>query len=140
MMKKLTAYIIILTANIILMAHAVLPHHHHQLKFCIEGSHCHHHNVTDPLDRSHDHDGEDTSNCILKQLIIFPSTQIKQECKCTDLSDGHFLYHDWHAVEINDDLQSLAILEATEIEFPLLTPVNYLLIYNSAGLRAPPAV
>lgn len=140
MMKKLTVYTLILLANIILLAHAVLPHHHHQLQFCIEDSHCHHHNVPDPLDASHDHDGENSSDCLLKQLIIFPATQFKQVCKYTDGSDNPFIFHDWQVIEILKELQPIANSEATELLFPNITPTCYLLFSHSSGLRAPPAV
>lgn len=139
-MKKITAYIIILTANIILLAHAVLPHHHHQLQICIEGSHCHHHHAPEPIDTSHDHEGENSADCLLKQLIIFPSNHAKQACRCTDLTDGHFLVLDWHAIEMQQEQESMAILEATDLEFPSIVISYSHLLASSSSLRAPPAV
>jgi len=34
MLKKFTAIFFILCANVIFLAHAVIPHHHHENKVC----------------------------------------------------------------------------------------------------------
>ena len=139
-MKKVTAFILILLANIILLAHAVLPHHHHKLQFCTEVSHCNHHSNRNPWDTTHEHDGEEGSDCILKQLIIFPSNQVKQECNCTTSNDHHFTHEGWLAVEIYQSIQPRVVRLVTKIEIPLSTLPYAYLTSSPAGLRAPPVV
>lgn len=139
-MKKITAHTFLLLATILLLAHAVLPHHHHQLQFCIESSHCHHHNVPDPLASSHDHDGENSADCLLKQLIIFPANPVKQACKCTDLTDGHFHVYDWHAILFQHEQASVPDQKASEVEYPSLVFSYSRILSSVSGLRAPPAV
>jgi len=136
-MKKVTALIIILLANIILLAHAVMPHHHHQLQFCIEDTHCSHQN--NPFNNSHDHDGESSSDCILKQLIIFPSNHARQECKCIDLTDIHFP-HGLNAIELNYEFHYFGQTKVSEIDYPWIKLSYPHLLSASSGLRAPPAV
>lgn len=141
MLKKLTAYSFILLANIVLLAHAVVPHHHHQSIACVESSHCqddniaHKHNA--PAD-NHQHDGSSSANCILKQAVIVPSNQGKNETDCVFCSLNHSL-----------DLQFTLPYTGNEAIIPIFSIVASIpdvsfsfssYITTSLGLRAPPLV
>ena len=76
MIRKTTAIIFILLANIVLLVHVVFPHHHHDQQVCLNLTCCcptATHSSAHPADCMHGHgsDGPDI-NCILKQLVIVP--------------------------------------------------------------------
>ena len=59
------------SCNIVLLAHASVPHHHHKSLVCIESNHCqsdsyaHNHSTRT---HDHEHDGNaETECCVLKQ-------------------------------------------------------------------------
>lgn len=141
MIKKLTAYSFILVANIVLLAHAVLPHHHHEQQVCIERTHCtsdtdaHVHN-TDAKD--HQHDGNsNTTACVLKQAILIPSTQSRTLNNCDNCSDNH--NHDFYILSNFGyvDLQPVLQVVTYNPEFPSFF-ISF--VTTSLGLRAPPIV
>jgi hypothetical protein len=144
MIRKQAALFFILLAVMVIVAHAVVPHHHHKSQVCIETIHCenhttaHQHNTTDD---NHQHDGEkDTGFCILKQLVILPSNQEKQECKWPHVSDNQFLFDGFQAVLLNSEFQLFDSPLSKNIGFPLTTPIHSVFVNTSLGLRAPPTV
>ena len=144
MIRKQAALFFVLLAVIVIVAHAVVPHHHHKSQVCIETTHCknhttaHQHNTTDD---NHQHDGEnDTGFCILKQLVVLPSNQDKQECKWPHVSDNHFPFDGFQAVLLNFEFQLFDPPLSKNIGFPLTTPIHSVFVNSSLGLRAPPTV
>ncbi len=140
LVKRIIAFIFLVIVNIILLAHAVFPHHHHNYQVCLLNSHCnddskaHKHNTDE---HNHDHDGNNkTQNCLLKQAVIIPSNSLKDQVKCTDYSRS------------NNNLQF--ILFYSETSSSTIYPVSIsnrkpvfkseysFLINHSLGLRAPP--
>lgn len=141
MIKKGTAIFFILLANIVLLAHAVLPHHHHEQQVCIENAHCasdtdaHVHN-TDAKD--HQHDGNsNTTACVLKQAILIPSAQGRFLYNCDNCSDNH--NHDFYILSNFGyvDLQPVSEVVTCNPEFPSFF-ISF--VTTSLGLRAPPIV
>ena len=144
MIKKVSALFIILLANIILFAHAVIPHYHHRTEVCIESFHReidhddHEDKTTDP---KHEHNDENSSDyCASKQVFIIPGNQVKQEYKCLDNTDTDLQL---------DKLQTIVIDKDLYCHFPAILSKNQLLFYTSTyscfastilGLRAPPIV
>lgn len=141
MIKKLAAYSFIILANFVLLAHAVLPHHHHQSVVCVESSHCqndnnaHTHNT--PED-THQHDGNTSTHCILKQAVIVSSNQGKNE---TDLVfNAHYpslhLHFNLPYTGTEDIIPIFRIIAfVTDISFSFSSYIT-----TSLGLRAPPIV
>ena len=81
-MKKATAYLFLFLANMILLVHAVVPHHYHHSQVCIESKHDENHDAADEHDCTADHheqDGNSTESCALKQVVVLPSNPDKQE-------------------------------------------------------------
>ena len=72
-------------ANILLLSHVILPHHHHNKQVCLVKSHCINDDISTGSDKkSHNHDGENTpDDCVLKELIAVSSNNLKQEFKIT---------------------------------------------------------
>ncbi len=135
MIKKITAYSFILLANIVLLAHAVLPHHHHEQQVCIERTHCasdtdaHVHN-NDAKD--HQHDGNTNSTaCVLKQAVLIPSAQGRILNNC-DNHDFYILSNFGYV-----DLQPISEDVTYIPEFPSFF-ISF--VTASLGLRAPPIV
>ena len=140
MIRKTTAIIFILLANIILMAHAVFPHHHHEQQVCLNLSHCHHTNnnsPTHPADCTHEHDSDSpVTNCILKQLVVVPANQGRIEPVVLYLENftDCFILHSGYSNE----------LQFTELfrinPYPKDVPLFQTYLDYSQGLRAPPTV
>jgi hypothetical protein len=73
MTKKSFAVFFLILAGIILLGHAVVPHHHHLL-FGFPGNEFvnHNHNTKSPATHSHEHEGSSTTNFLLDQFVIVP--------------------------------------------------------------------
>lgn len=137
MIKKITAYSFILLANIVLLAHAVLPHHHHEQQVCIERTHCasdtetHVHN-NDAKDHQHDGNANSTA-CVLKQAILIPSAQIRILNNCDNHNHDFYILSNFGHV----DLQPVSEVVTCNPEFPSFF-ISF--VTTSLGLRAPPIV
>lgn len=131
MTQKTTAFILILVANIILLAHAVVPHHHHQSITCITKTHCHNNPQAE-----HGHDGAGNANfCLLKQAVIIPTSVIKffksyDNCPKNHDQEYYFL--------INCIYKVVSPHPTAETFAPGLTFQFITFINSSQGLRAPP--
>lgn len=138
-MKKTIALFFIFFANIILLAHAALPHHHHGEEVCITISHFHTSpgGTTFPVDCTHEHDTESPlTNCTLKQLIVVPAVQDKIE--------PAFFYLDnftesWiFKAEFSGDDQFTELFRTNSHPRDVLLFHHF--IDHAKGLRAPPAI
>lgn len=140
MIRKFTAYVLILLANIILLAHAVIPHHHHESVICIVQKHCkndtkqHKHNVTEH-DHQHD-DNKNTTTCILKQSFVVPTSQDKYLKIGINFSDNH--NHDYF-LPSNFGYSDLQSVLKTVIYFSERSSLILPLVTSSHGMRAPPS-
>ena len=144
MIKRASALFIILLANIILFAHAVIPHYHHKTEVCIESFHgqINHDDHEDKTnDDKHEHNGENSSDyCASKQVFVIPGNQVKQEYKCLDNTDNDLQLNKLQTIGNDKDLCC---------HFQAILSENQLLFYTSTyscfastilGLRAPPVV
>jgi len=144
MVKQVAAIFFILFANVIILAHAMLPHHQHHGEIFLVNSH--HESSCDSHEHSHaaktsDHDsGHDIQCCELAHDFIIPSNQINQESKLFDIT---FNYHGvalFQAILGNRALSSLTQIELFGNPPPLITSADSLFINKALGLRAPPIV
>jgi len=141
MIKKLTAYSFLIIANIILLAHAVIPHHHHESVVCVEQKHCqddaipHNHNVAE---HNHQHDGnKNSTSCILKQSFVVPTSQGKQLKSCDNCSDNH--NHDFYTLS-NIGYCDLQPVSNVVTYYPVHSSYLLSFVTSTLGLRAPPTV
>jgi hypothetical protein len=140
MINKFTAVILILLANFILMAVAVIPHHHHKQLVCIESIHCFDEDAEHSNNTSeHRHDADkNTGGCILNQIIVYPANDKKDLFEIVNGTENlfsSFLY---------------PISKSGEESFLPETSITSVILQNSAssssyintilGLRAPPSV
>lgn len=154
-MYKITGIVFLVVANLVLLVHAIVPHHHHNHSACFVKviSHqsdfsCNHsnkqgHNSEETnACNSNDKDGEhEKGGCLLKDILAITPVSHKHEYTC--------------ALCVNDNLDSYQILQVlnsdeTEGHVKLyglpfrqnqLIPtyqINY--VSHCLGLRAPPFV
>jgi len=140
-MKKTTAYIFILLANIVLLVHAVTFHHHHHTPNCNESTHCQSNDIackhSSPAD-SHQHDGSGAEDCGLEQAVVLPSNQGRHESDRIAGPDN--LSYDSLFTLVHAGTDSL--IPAFDIDLPIpVVHYSYAsFIVASLGLRAPPTV
>jgi len=136
--KSLTVFFILL-ANIILLAHAVIPHHHHTSDICIVNNveNAPHDNCT-----THNHEHEKKSDaCALNQVLVIHSQQIRYEINDIDFADNNqSIFDDIQAGFVNDGMGDLYSINASNSKPPLLASTYSLFAGNSIGLRAPPSI
>ena len=140
-MRKSVKYFLLFIGSIILLAHNVIPHHHHQTVICVEQSHCH--TYESHTDGSHDAEGhshdsdQQSTDCVLKQDIIRPSNNWKM---ITEISETHYIqFLDLFTAQHLNQIQETALLNR-KILFRDQTPVLSTIFLPSTGLRAPPLV
>lgn len=143
MIKRLLGITIVLFANFILLAHNVIPHHHHPHQVCLVTSHCnsgestaHSHESEMPV---HEHDSTNGDEpCVLKQIIAVPPNQFRinaGEDGSLDFCDPGF------PIEFadNDEPNCNYIKSGQLIIFPSIPYLNLPSYYiSNCGLRAPP--
>lgn len=136
-MKKITAYIFILLANIILLVHAVTFHHHHD-QVCNENTHCQSSDVAcnhGSTAGGHQHGAED---CGLEQAVVLPSNQGKHEIDRIAHTDNGSFNSLFTVIHIES--KSLIPVFFTDLAIPAIHYSYSSFIIASSGLRAPPAV
>ena len=141
-MRKTMTLVFLVFANIILLAHAVIPHHHHQQLVCIEKTHCdgekesHEHSLPE---RNHQHDGNDNPfSCILKQAIALPINPGKELSDCIS-SLSNFSLNYFITSVLTEDRFLINDNQASDL-IPFLFAEYTYYISSNLGLRAPPAV
>ncbi len=145
-MKKGAAIFFILLANIIILAHAVVPHHHlpHQTFLitsqCAENKDGHHLPISD-IDHNHDNDNKsDNEHCLLNQVIVLPTNTVRQICGCDFHTDLHPDFGGFHAILIFFKFECVAPAVTVNSRSPLLTFTYVSYASSVLGLRAPPTV
>ena len=142
MIHRVTALFFILIAYISFLINIAIPHHHHNSEVCFVSTHCqsddetHKHGTTE---HKHEHDGESNSdNCILNQVFVVPSNQVKEEQRISNSPD--FRHNHKHSQANLPDLKLISSIPiylckakhpSTFIPYSNFVNRNY-------GLRAPP--
>lgn len=144
MIKKASALIIILLANIILFAHAVIPHYHHKTEVCIESFHhkinddATEHKTTEPR---HEHNDKNSSDyCASQQAFLIPVNQIKQETQYTDSVDANLQLTSLQAGLSDKDAYLHFPTFLSNVPFLFFTSARSSFASTILGLRAPPVV
>lgn len=146
-MKNKTAIFFVLLANIIIVAHAVVPHHHlpHQSFFLTaqtaEAENRHHHPESSDFDHDHDHDNKsDNEHCLLNRVIGLPTNTVRQICGCDFHADFHPDLGGFYAVLLFIQFECVVPAVTVRLRRPLFA-FSYISYASSVlGLRAPPAV
>jgi hypothetical protein len=140
--KPKTALFFLIIANIFLLSHAVIPHHHHQDEVCFVETHCcgDHHSDTEKADTNDHHSDENPDNCILEVPFIPASNSFRHDIKSCDTPDNTFNISVIQS--IFSDLVSVAFKsESSKIASEAPPIIGYAQIaIPTCGLRAPPVV
>ena len=141
-MHKTIALVFLIFANFILMAHAVIPHHHHQQILCVEKTHCNgdkeSHEHSFPA-RDHQHDGDSNPfSCILKQAIALPVNPGRELSDCISILSHFALDYIINFNLIENEFLTPDYQAGNYIPFLSAEYTNY--VSSFLGLRAPPAV
>jgi len=147
MSKKGTAIFFVLLANIILLAHGVVPHHHlpHQTFFLTahttESQKEHYHTDTSDFDHENDHGTKsDYEHCILNKIIGIPTNTVRQICGCDFHTDVHPDLGGLYSVLLFFHFKYVDPAVIVRLRPPLLA-FSYISYASSVlGLRAPPAI
>jgi hypothetical protein len=131
-----------LFATFILLAHSVIPHHHHQNEICvgIKYSHGHSfdcHKIDSPTNDPVNQNG-DGYQCTLKLPAVLPSSPGRQECSHIDFTDDFLSKFFYLASDKSDGADGNDL--AFEIKHSFETPTISAYIETSLILRGPPFV
>lgn len=93
MPKKFAAISLIMLASVLMLAHAVIPHHHHENHVCFEQQSCSHdqaHNGHSEADRYPEN--QDGECCLLANLQLFNHSVGREglECPCCEMGREQF--------------------------------------------------
>jgi hypothetical protein len=138
MLSKIVSIALLVIANLILLAHDVIPHHHHDEHVCYEHGSCaaHHSNDSENDKRSSD---EEEACCSLADLLIIPANSRLEEIAFScytsiDDSENHNLALLKNAAFNNAQL----LLPLFFRQHPQKSIFFLAFASLSAGLRAPP--
>jgi hypothetical protein len=137
MIKRIFALISVLIASFIMLAYAVIPHHHHNhSQICFNILHCHSDGKQPEHDVDHDHDcGSNPEFCLLQHVVVMPSLHDYSVFCNTNYNE---LIPDYGIAFSYDDPE---ILTSFSPGFsPGILFIHSCLLTCSSGLRAPPAV
>jgi hypothetical protein len=139
MTTKKTAFLFLLVANLILLAHAVIPHHHHNLVVCIEGSHC-----QDSENHEHsncNHTDDETGDCcVLNQLVLMPGNNMRHEINCAISDDFNPPFDGTPIILSYTDFNVGPKSIKAKVPIPVIQSAYTQFVALSSGLRAPPVV
>lgn len=144
MIRKRIAIFFILFATVLLLVHAMVPHHHHKDHICISIHHCQSggctHDHGTPVN-DHQHEGEsDSEFCVLKQAVFIPSSPWNQFDKYSFGNDKPLFFLDFQALWCDNEWKAYMPdidLSGHESSIPF---IYYDFAVSSSGLRAPPVV
>ena len=137
-MKNIIAYIFILTANLLLLAHAVIPHHHHIDNSLLVSTECSHeeehtHHGVIPVCSEDQHDHE-TATCNLAQTVILPNNQTREIEDPVVLETSDFLFLSFYVFHASAPSIDSSAPPGVVVNTSLFSR----LLVTSVGLRAPP--
>lgn len=137
-MKNKTAFIFVLLANLFLLAHAVVPHHHHTdtpLEIVVECNHQEEHSHKGKIPFCNDdHQDHETTACGFTQLLVIPNNPFKEIIESVDLEFIDILF----LIGPNFDCLQSVIYSDKPPEIAENTFLYSRLLVSSQGLRAPP--
>lgn len=141
-MKRKITILIVLLANLIFLAHTVIPHHHHHAELCFASSHsntetsAHQHDDCCP----HEEKQEIPSDrcCVLQDAAAIPADQVKASPKIS--IEPYSAPGGLWAIEQVEIKQNLLFAGFIRSYTPSEVSLYSQYILRSIGLRAPPAI
>ena len=135
-------------ANIVLLAHAVIPHHHHENEVCIASLSCEDEHEIDSQENHkhcaiHDYehnDHKDVENCTLRNIEYLSSRNSKHECNCGIYFNHNHEFNDFQTVLFDIDFYQYSFYVVSKIPIPESSNFYINFVNTSLSLRAPPVV
>ncbi len=144
MRGRYTAFGFILLANIMLLVHGLLPHHHHKGVVCFTQD------QTEEVccnDAQHQHSKgcednkrDDSNCCVVKQDFLIPSDEIGKTTRCV-VNEIHSKIQSWFVALLTNsiELKVFTTIKFKHHFFDVLPHYCYYLS-SSLSLRAPPSI
>ena len=133
---KRIALFFILLANTLVLAHSILPHHHHKgLVVSVDTTKSSHHG--DKSFNDHSHDSDDDADCALRKEILTPGRSFISARNQQDKDPEQNLFQDIHN---SNPILTTPVYCLSSFSSWIHDDISqYLfLLNNSQGLRAPP--
>lgn len=144
LVKRTKALIFIILANILILAHAVVPHHHHHKQVCLVNSHYINDNIPGEQNtnrENHNHDGEKNSDeCILKEPVIVSTNQWRGNFKFSNILLDLNEHNEFYNGLSNARTEFLFPVFSRHVSIYFINSTYSSLVSSSLGLRAPPVV
>jgi len=144
MIKRSTAYFYILFTSIVLLAHAVIPHHYHESEIFIINPDCqtdngvHKHGTTEHRHESQDETNDE--NCVIQQVVVIRSNQVRYEPKSQESPDNRKQIIGLTAHLINNSISVPFSIILSNVPASLLSSTYSTFASIGLGLRAPPQI
>jgi hypothetical protein len=142
MYKRRIAFTFLLLANLILLAHTAIPHHHHQNLLCFEREHCADdgipHEPGQP-EQNHQHDNDPVRNlCLLADDFLSASSNFANRAGICQHNGGNQEYNPYLSCFSGNTV--ISSQPVTDIAFAR----HFYLLYSSIsyaafGSRPPPS-
>ena len=143
MTKRITSLSFLIIANIIILAHGLVPHHHHAHSSiaCTEDTHCEASEICTEDNQNESkhqhHDPSNISECQLKQAVVLPASLHDQDF---GWDWGHIHILDGYTASASQRFDTILPLLLESQSCPDRTSLHLSFISASAGLRAPPII
>lgn len=141
MLKQFASIVFLLFANIILLAHDVIPHHHHEENICFEHHSCAAEHAHDSESQEQPSSDDKETCCILAEMVVFTPASHSFEigCPCCENDQNpvtlDFSFIPTYSFAGSDLSDQYPFRQKPYRINYLLSPANQL-----HGLRAPPLV
>lgn len=126
-------------AWLLMIAHAIIPHHHHNIEVCLQNHDCTHSTqlVILPTTDDHSENEADPICCNLIQLIVVPKNQGKQDFILleTDFANNNWLFLDTSYLNL-PGIYSVRFIKRPSIGIKF----NQLLLAGLKAMRGPPSI
>ncbi len=144
MKGRYTAFGFILLANIMLLVHGLMPHHHHK------GIVCFTQNQTEEVccnDVQHQHNkgcddshSDDSGCCVVKQDFLIPSDEIGKTTRCV-VSEIHSKIQSWFVALLTNSIE-FKVFTTIKLKHQFFDVLPHYCYYLSSSLtlRAPPSI
>jgi hypothetical protein len=138
------AILLLSVSSLFLLVHGAIPHHHHGSAVCFIQSHCIPQNTGhDPGSTGHSHDNTTPAsedNCILNQVFITPTSQIKPELSQLSASVDFSRIIDSFSAVLTGEIHLAAFQSPESWSQPPSRNDNPHPVISCLSLRAPPTV
>jgi len=145
MLKRLTAILFAALASIMLLAHGIIPHHHHGAAVCFEVMHCHGceksgHEAC-PKDHGMDQPvSTDGKCCVLDLLVMFHPENSRHDLETASLpAEKDFPVFLQHGLLSQNPSRLFSLHNLPFRQHPPENSYHPILTGHSPGLRAPPS-